>query len=296
MTKRGELLRGLALSAALGLAAWFFPIARLAHVFFDLGLSPSNSGLAAQGAFLVVVLLGAAILLRGAARKWLGFEHAHATTQAAFFALPSHVVTTWIALAVALPTHTLELERHSTPVVRAHAAPIVRITTEGPLVATLLSSALIAAIFEETFFRGLLWTALARLAAQFRTLTILDAVLKAVVPLVACTLIFALLHADTPGGVGIVRVVSATVLGLVCGLWRIFSKSTVPAIVIHTLNNVVAIGRARGWMKGAPSDLIFGVPAALVVLATLSFMVLGAILLWNARRRIPKPDQEEFGE
>ncbi len=291
MTERRELLRGVALTASLAIAAWLFPIWRLGRVFFAAGLSSANGALAAQCAFLAAVLLGAALVLRGSARRWLGLEHARGVGQAAFFALPSHVATTWVALAVAFPAITRDLERHGATV-RTHAAPLVRITTEGPLLATLLSSTIIAAIFEETFFRGLLWTSITRVTDKFRTVTMWHEVLSAIVPLLSCTLIFALLHADTPGGLGVVRVVSATVLGLVCGLWRLFTKSTVPGILIHAINNLVATGRARGWTGTAVKDQIFGVPAILIVLATFSLMVLG-VMFWIAHSRTSKLVEDE---
>lgn len=96
--------------------------------------------------------------------------------------------------------------------------------------------------------------------------------------------IFGLLHADTPGGLGIVRLVSAMVLGVVCGLLRFKSGTLLAPLALHMVYNLVALGTMRGWLVTANYPTKYGIPTVLgpVSVACIVLLVVDQVL---ARRR-----------
>jgi|GEM_PF-2768360 len=78
------------------------------------------------------------------------------------------------------------------------------------------------------------------------------------------TAVFGALHADTPGGMGILRVVSATSLGLACGLARAFGGSLVFPLALHAFYNLVSLGTMRGWWVTPAWPSRFALPTLLI--------------------------------
>ncbi len=174
----------------------------------------------------------------------------------------AYVVTRWTATAIALPTLMREMNRYGTGVSRANAEPIARVLTQPSWVETWLAAALVAALVEEFVFRGLVWETVASLLRG----RIPNGATALAASAVSVTL-FAWLHADVPGGVGIVRFVAAIALGTTTALARSLSGSIVPCVILHAANNSITLLTARGAlpMFGVP---VFGVPLLLVAVAS----------------------------
>src|SRR5690606_26776726 len=68
------------------------------------------------------------------------------------------------------------------------------------------------------------------------------------VAVLGSSLVFGLMHADTPGGMGIVRMVSASCLGVSCGLARMVSGGLLAPIVLHAGYNFLSLATLRGWI------------------------------------------------
>ncbi len=92
--------------------------------------------------------------------------------------------------------------------------------------------------------------------------------------------VFALLHWDLAGGVGIVRVVSTLCLGLACGAARYATGSVAAPVALHLVHNTVAVGQARRWFAGdgPPPFETLPLPESLFALAALGVAGLVALL------------------
>jgi membrane protease YdiL (CAAX protease family) len=101
-----------------------------------------------------------------------------------------------------------------------------QLVEQTPLVPTLIALALLPALAEELVFRGIL----------ARTLALR---LGPAVGIAISAATFALYHLFPP------QIVSTFVLGLVLGLLAVRSRSIVPSIIVHVLNNTVAIVLSR---------------------------------------------------
>lgn len=101
--------------------------------------------------------------------------------------------------------------------------------------------------------------------------------------LLGSSLCFGLMHADTAGGMGIVRVVSASTLGLACGLARTASGTLLAPFVLHASYNLLSLASLRGWLvfEGFPTK--YTIPTSLGPLSVLG--VAGALGLYLASRR-----------
>jgi membrane protease YdiL (CAAX protease family) len=99
--------------------------------------------------------------------------------------------------------------------------------------------------------------------------------------------IFGLLHADTDGGLGIVRLTAALVLGVVLGLARARSGALFAPLALHIGYNFLALGTMRGWLVTLNYPTKFGIPTILgpLCLASLLLMLaLGLIRLRASRK------------
>jgi hypothetical protein len=95
------------------------------------------------------------------------------------------------------------------------------------------------------------------------------------------------MHAGTPGGAGIILVVSSSVLGLALGLARQLSGGLAAPVVLHMLHNALALGHARNWFVSELFPKDFGVPRLLTVAGLAG--VFAAVLLALLTRSRPAP-------
>ncbi len=207
---------------------------------------------------------------------------------AALVAPAVFVAATAVAIQVALPTLLAEAETRGPHASRENAGAFGRALSGSPLLPTLLWSVVLAAVTEELLFRGALFSLLERIfgrvaarAGGQRGVGLAAAVGAAVV--------FALMHHDVPGGVGLVRVVSTLCLGLACGVARQAAGSVALPIAIHLVHNTLAVGQSRGWFAGDARPLFETVPLASSILglaaAGLAGLGVVAVTAAVARRR-----------
>ena len=97
------------------------------------------------------------------------------------------------------------------------------------------------------------------------------------------SLAFGLMHADTPGGMGIVRVTSASVLGLACGYARLKGASLVPPIALHAGYNLLALGTLRAWFVSESWPSKYALPTLLLPVAGLTLFAAALLLLIEKR-------------
>jgi membrane protease YdiL (CAAX protease family) len=163
----------------------------------------------------------------------LGLRRAPArfTVAAVLLGVSMWCVTAWLVVLVQPPGDPGKLQQ---------------LVEQTPLVPTLFALAVLPALAEEIVFRGVLARALA-------------ARLGATVAIAISAATFALYHLFPP------QVVSTFVLGLVLGLLAVRSRSIVPSIIVHVLNNTVAIVLARDevprigtWMTDNPEVTLSG--------------------------------------
>jgi membrane protease YdiL (CAAX protease family) len=106
--------------------------------------------------------------------------------------------------------------------------------------------------------------------------------------------LFGLLHRDMPGGLGIVRFVAATGLGLACGVSRQASGTVLAPVLLHVAFNALSIATARRWVVTADFPMKWGAPTAvsgLAVLGIAGFLVRGVL----GSRRQSGRDVGDFG-
>jgi membrane protease YdiL (CAAX protease family) len=92
---------------------------------------------------------------------------------------------------------------------------------------------------------------------------------------VLCAVLFGAMHDDMKGGVGIVRVVSTTCLGLACGTARQATGSVLSAIALHLCYNLFSLGQTRHWWNVLGLGAVYGVSAFVAIVGALA----GAALL-----------------
>jgi ABC-2 type transport system permease protein/sodium transport system permease protein len=97
-----------------------------------------------------------------------------------------------------------------------------------PVPVVVLCMALVPAFFEEAFFRGYLFAALASRTTAAATI-------------VATAIAFGLFHVINPSQLASERLASTTLVGLVLGFVRWRTGSLLPGIVLHTLHNGLVI-------------------------------------------------------
>lgn len=248
---------------------------------------------------VATVVCGVALcwLLLQRARELLGWRAPswRAAAGAVLVAPLLFAVTATLALRIALPTLLRELETRGARAVRHDAGAFGRMLQHAPLLATLLWSVVLAAVTEELLFRGLFWSlcerALARLARRRRRWEELAGDVRPS-PLRSWTgwgatlgvaLVFGWMHHDVPGGVGIVRTVSALCLGVACGVARQWSGSVVVPMLLHFSNNLIGLVETRHWFATTLGN-VSGVPRIL-------FIVGGAGLVAALALRLARPRQ-----
>ena len=217
------------------------------------------------------------------------------------------VVTSYLAIGIALPTLLAELEQGGRQLVERNSGEFGRALVRTEALLTLLWGVLLAPVAEELAFRGALWSALARLGRGLdrpdsRSLPpeLLDEspLLRAArqargwlarggVATLGAAVLFAWMHADEQGGAGIVRVVSTACLGLGCGLARQSTGSVLPGMLLHALFNLMALAQLRRWVVFAAFPRHYTVPTLLSLLAgacLFGLLLIHANRWWRQRR------------
>lgn len=237
---------------------------------------PSFSMLAQATATLLGLALASALL----GKPWasLGFRKTSklGLAKALLLAPALFVLISTVALEVAMPWLLEELAQGRAQASRENAGELGRAIREAPLLPMLLWGALFAAIAEELCFRGALWSAVREGALRFWPRAELASGLVAT--LVASAL-FGLMHADMPGGVGVVRLVATTLVGLACGFARQLSGTLLVPVCLHLAHNVLTIGVARRWLDDGSQPLVGVLPNNLLVLAGLGLVATLALVI-----------------
>jgi membrane protease YdiL (CAAX protease family) len=253
----------------------------------------------------------------------LGFARPKGTHVAAatLLAPGAFVVTTYIALQIALPTLLAELATRGPGASRQNAGELGRTLTQAPLLVVILWGAVLAAVGEELLFRGALWSSIERLARligqrlrpsppaidpapgephggegpaseaipPFMQPSPFSTFARGAIPGVLATLVSAIvfgqMHADMQGGVGVVRVASTTILGLVCGMGRHVTGTIWVPILLHVCNNTLTIASSRKWFTSSGEPLLEGLPNMLVALAIVGLVAAFALFLVSLRVR-----------
>jgi membrane protease YdiL (CAAX protease family) len=250
-----------------------------------------------------LVGLGAARLMFAGPGEVLGVNRPSTwhVALAAVVAPAVFVAASFIALKIAEPYLVAELAREGPGASRRNAGAFGRAVTEAPLLLTLVWGAVLAAIAEELAFRGALFGAIeksahavfargeaspARSRADWHGETSSDTSAVAswagIVAVVLTAAAFGAMHADMKGSVGIVRVASATCLGLVCGWARLATSSVFVPMTLHFGYNGVSLGLGRGLFRGDSDPLVSVVPNRLLLLAGLGIFL--AVAVGVARR------------
>lgn len=206
-----------------------------------------------------------------------------------------------LALQIALPMLLAELRDRGPHASRENAGAFGRALGGGALLPTLLWGVVLAAVTEELLFRGALFSLLERAGQHVRgrgrgpdaeppggapspgEVTTAGAAPRprawpaALFATVGAALIFALLHGDLQGGVGVVRVLSTFFLGLACGAARYGAGSVAAPVVVHLVHNTLALGQARGWFAPSSPPLFEALPLPDSVLGLAAGGLVGAI-------------------
>jgi membrane protease YdiL (CAAX protease family) len=279
----------------LGMAGWLDRVGNVVvpdewkrHVPFQTFLMACQITAAAVGLGLSVALLAhpraALALVRPRARQLV---------LAALLAPGVFVLSAAVALRIALPVLLAEARVRGPQASRANAGAFGRALGEGSLLPTLLWGVVLAAVTEELLFRGALFSLLERAARAVLPgpggRWVAGGRAAGLVAAVGAAVVFALMHGDLRGGVGLVRIVSTLCLGLACGVARHAAGTVAAPIVVHLVHNAIAVGQARRWFASASPPLFEALPLPSPVLG-LAALGLGtalvlAVALAVARRR-----------
>jgi hypothetical protein len=220
-----------------------------------------------------------------------------------------YVAVSYVAVLIALPTLLEELRAQGVEGVRQSTGEFGSQVLRSPAALTLLWGAVIAPVAEELWFRGALWALLAAgvvrwwraparvaqdaglpegVVAPSRVLEVAGSASRWLreggIATLLSAAVFAAFHADMPGGMGIVRVVSAAGLGLACGVARQATGSTLAAIALHCVFNVLSLATARRWVVTATFPTRLMVPTLLSLLAVVCLVLLALIVIVSSRQ------------
>ena len=153
----------------------------------------------------------------------------------------------------------------------------VVVDSGGDLALTLVFVALIPAIAEEYLFRGNIARGLAK-NGYFFAITVSSA-------------LFALMHGNP------LQLVHQFILGVACSVLYFATRSLIPSMLLHFLNNAAAL--VMGYMESKGTD--FSMSAGWLVLVCAAGLVLSALLLWlvvilSKRYRNRHPREETLSE
>ena len=216
---------------------------------------------------------------------------------AAMLAPAVFVLASFVAIEIAEPYLLEELAREGPGASRKNAGAFGRAVTEAPLLVTLVWGAVLAAVAEELAFRGALFSAIEKSALLLfaRNERPIDvdapsgksraALRSGVLAAVLAAAAFGAMHADMKGSVGIVRVVSATCLGLACGSARLVTGTVFVPIILHFVYNSVSLALSRGLFRGDSEPLVSVLPNRLLALGAVgAFLAMGISVARRALR------------
>ncbi|HQP38582.1 MAG TPA: CPBP family intramembrane metalloprotease [Polyangiaceae bacterium] len=220
------------------------------------------------------------------------------------------VLASYVAIGIALPTLMEEIARGGAAVSQQNAGEFGRALKKDPVVLTVVWGVVFAPFAEELLFRGALWSAVASLTRRFErpreqkrdsleTFLEESAVQRAAravwrwalqggIATLFAAAVFGWMHADMKGGVGIVRVVSTTCLGLACGAARHVTGSVLAAVLVHFVFNLLSIGQTRRWWAVAGFSSLYGVSTLIMLVASL--LAIALLVVWIARRSAQRRD------
>ena len=257
-----------------------------------------------------------ALVLRGVRDPLaLHAPSARALASASLAATPVFLLAMAAGIAIALPTLLAELRAGGAAVSQKNVGELGRALEKASLGMTLLWATVAAPLAEELLFRGAVWSAFQRLFARppvdaapassapaSLPPELLDDgwVVKAArrigaglrsggLATLASAAVFGAMHLGMAGGSGIVRVVSATCLGLACGMARHLGGSLSAPLALHIVYNLISVGHARGWFLSETFPAKFAIPTLIMLLAALSSVALAVFL---ALTRRPAPSAE----
>ncbi|MBK8251239.1 MAG: CPBP family intramembrane metalloprotease [Polyangiaceae bacterium] len=263
----------------------------------------------------LVVGLSASLLLLKERRRGLGLHQTPTVYSllSATFAVPLvFAASSAIAIRIALPVLLEELKTKGANASAQNAGAFGKALTQSPLFITLIWGALLGALGEELFFRGLFWSTITDLTSRIlsrinsrqtdnppnslsptqtatspeQSASFKDHLLRIVFDGGIATLLsaalFGWMHKDLPGGVGIVRFWSTTCLGFASGVVRQSTGSVLPCILLHALYNTLVIGTGHKWFfDPKEKQVLEPVPNTLLLLAVIGVALIG--VLWFVR-------------
>ncbi len=249
-------------------------------------------------------LTAAAVLLRGRrVRHALGITRPRHVGSAVLVTPLMFAVALGLAFQIALPTLLLELQTRGVAAVQAQTGELGRAITQLPIALTLSWAVLVAPVSEELMFRGALYTGLQRALTRVwappqiqSEASYIDnglvyrgwrAALRITrnggATAIVTGFIFGIMHADLSGGMGLIRTVTASVLGLVTGATRAICGSVLASIAVHAAFNLLSVAATRRWIVSATFPMKRGVPTFTLALGATGLVLL--LLLVALRRR-----------
>lgn len=214
--------------------------------------------------------------------------------------------STTLAFVVARPTLVAEILAGGREHAQANTGRFGRELVASPAFLAFVWGALVSPIGEELFFRGALWSLVQRAVNRLResarsaarsdlpaavlSPSAVEAAARRVLGWLAeggattlvVGLFFGLLHWDMPGGLGIVRFVSALGLGVACGVARQSTGSVAAAIVLHMLYNGLSLATVRRWVVTETFPMMSGAPT---LVSLVGFFGLAGAVWVRARAR-----------
>ncbi|HHH30194.1 MAG TPA: CPBP family intramembrane metalloprotease [Polyangiaceae bacterium] len=270
---------------------------------------------------LVLVIVTAAGLVSARffvadARDALGLDLPH-RAHVLMGALWGPIVLTlsaYLAFRIALPTLLAEIAAGGKQAAESNTGEFGRALERSHPATTLLWAVALTPLAEELLFRGVLWSAITRIThrtsegaadprradedARSLPAELLDEslVLRGLrglwerlrsggIATLVTAVIFAALHADMPGGAGIVRVVQTACLGLALGTSRHVTGSILPGVALHAAFNLLTIAKLRRWLTSAGWPKPLPVPSIWWQLAAIAALLLAAWIAYRAWRR-----------
>jgi len=259
---------------------------------------------------IVVSALGLALsfLLLPDAKRALGLSRAQPLRIGALVVLAPaiYVVSSYLAIWIALPTLLAEIAQGGREAAQKSTGEFGRELVQASALSALFWGVVVSPIAEELLFRGAFWSLIQRAIDFLKTRlaaapspsaeeplpsgVITDSaglrasraiarffVTGGIATLVSAA-IFALMHADMPGGLGIVRWVSAAGLGVATGLARQLTQSLLGPIVVHVAYNLLSLATTRRWVVTESFPMKLGVPTLLSLTAAIGVVLLAVVL------------------
>lgn len=230
--------------------------------------------LASAGVSLLLFILAPIVMARGQGVQLRSGFQLHAASPLAWLAAIVLGCTLWplaydlIILVKQLGFATLDFDKLAEQ--RPEIQGLVDRLRSAPLPVVLLALAIAPAIGEEFFFRGYL---LGALRGRF----------PAWLAIGLTALVFGLFHASFGGVIAVERILSSTLLGLALGWVCYASRSVLPGMALHALNNSLMLGlayfgeqlKAWGWDSADRQYLPLPLVAATTIIALAALFSLG---------------------